>query len=369
MRIECAELSLIGGREENQDRVLLARGDGAVLGVVIDGMGGHADGAKAAELASRILGERFKALPHPVFDPQGFLHLSIGQAHREMVEMGNELSVEVRPRATCVAMLVQDGGVFWGHVGDSRIYLVRDGEIIDRTRDHSHVELLLQEGLITEEEILDHPMRNFVECCLGGDVVLPGMNITSAKRLQPGDTLLACSDGFWSGLTDEQIGSIGQANGKLDEHLRKLGELAVEEFRSVRRQYLCRRLALERLRSPPANKKYKPTKRTNNMTTQRPSRRSGDELRAVQFEPGYTIHAAGSVLAVFGATRVLCTASVRRLGATIPAWPGTGLDYGRIRHVARFHAQPIFAGSGPRQAIRSYPGNPAPDRPFAAGRL
>ena len=232
MQIESAELSLIGGREENQDRVLIAASDDALLGVVIDGMGGHADGAKAAELASRILGDRFEALAHPVFDPQGFLHLAIGEAHRQMVAMGSELSVEKRPRATCVAMLIQDDGVFWGHVGDSRIYLIRHGEIIARTRDHSHVELLLQEGLITEDEIVDHPMRNFVEFCLGGDSSLPGMNITSAKRLQPGDTLLACSDGFWSGLTEAEIGSLGsnqgQAEDKLGDRLRELGEKAVK---------------------------------------------------------------------------------------------------------------------------------------------
>ena len=228
MQIEYAELSLIGGREENQDRVLVEVNDQAALAVVVDGMGGHADGAKAAELATTIFADQFGKRPHPVFDPQGFLHLSIGQAHHQMVALGDGLSVEVRPRATCVMMLVQDGGVFWGHVGDSRIYLIRDQQIHERTRDHSHVELLLQEGLITEEEIADHPMRNFVECCLGGDMILPGMNITSAKKLQPGDTLLACSDGFWSGLSDEEISSLGNAGGQLKEALRALGEHAVK---------------------------------------------------------------------------------------------------------------------------------------------
>ena len=132
------------------------------------------------------------------------------------------------PRATCVACLVQDGGAYWGHVGDSRIYLIRNQQVLERTRDHSHVELLLQEGLITEEEIIDHPMRNFVECCLGGDVTIPGMNITSLKKLQPGDTLLACSDGFWSGLDDEEIARIGNSKGQLSENLRVLGEQAVK---------------------------------------------------------------------------------------------------------------------------------------------
>jgi len=228
LQIETAELSLIGGREENQDRVLVAADGDAALIVVIDGMGGHADGARAAEVACETIGQAFEQMPHPVFDPQGFLHLAIGQAHQDLVMLGSERSVEVRPRATCVTCLVQDGGVYWGHVGDSRIYLIRDGQVLERTRDHSHVELLLQEGLITEEEILDHPMRNFVECCLGGDTMLPGMNITSHKKLLPGDTLLACTDGFWTGLTDEDIASLGEAEAPLEPALERLGKQAVK---------------------------------------------------------------------------------------------------------------------------------------------
>jgi len=228
LQIEYAELSLIGGREENQDRVAVVSDDDATLVVVIDGMGGHADGAKAAEVASQTITESFEKLSHPVFDPQGFLHLTIGQAHQDLVALGSGLSVEVRPRATCVTCLVQDGGAYWGHVGDSRIYLIRNQQILERTRDHSHVELLLQEGLITEAEIIDHPMRNFVECCLGGDITLPGMNITSLKKLLPGDILLACSDGFWSGLDDGEIARIGNSNGKLSDVLRLLGEQAVK---------------------------------------------------------------------------------------------------------------------------------------------
>jgi serine/threonine protein phosphatase PrpC len=227
LQVECAKLSLIGGREENQDRVQVMTGDGATLLIVIDGMGGHSDGARAAEVAQQTISDAFSQKPTPLFDPQGFLHLAIGRAHANLVNLGADLSVETRPRATCVICLVQDGAAYWGHVGDSRIYLLRNEKIIERTRDHSHVELLLQEGLISEDEIMDHPMRNFVECCLGGDVTLPGMTVTNQKRLVPGDLLLACSDGFWSGLGDDEIASLGSRNNKLSDALRDLGETAV----------------------------------------------------------------------------------------------------------------------------------------------
>ena len=88
MQIETADVSLIGHREENQDRVAVAAADHAVLLVVIDGMGGHAEGARAAETALSTLLEAFWQTPHPIFDPLGFLHLSLGRAHEEVVKLG-----------------------------------------------------------------------------------------------------------------------------------------------------------------------------------------------------------------------------------------------------------------------------------------
>jgi serine/threonine protein phosphatase PrpC len=123
---------------------------------------------------------------------------------------------------------VQDAGSFWAHVGDSRVYQIGGGRVRERTRDHSHVELLLREGLIAERELRAHPMRNFVECCLGGDAPLPDMSVTERKRLQPGDVLLACTDGFWSGVEDADIASVtAQGADPLDRMVRSLAERAV----------------------------------------------------------------------------------------------------------------------------------------------
>jgi serine/threonine protein phosphatase PrpC len=227
VRVECAELSLIGDREENQDRVAVAKGAHSALLVAIDGMGGHSDGARAAAVAVETVTEAYKRAPQPVFDPQGFLHLTVGRAHANLVQLGTDLRMDARPRATCALCLVQDGVAYFAHVGDSRIYHLRQRRIHERTRDHSHVELLLQEGLITEEEIPDHPMRNFVECCLGGNFALPGMTVGSARRLAPGDLLLVCTDGFWSGLEDADVASFGAGNEPVDKALRRLAEQAV----------------------------------------------------------------------------------------------------------------------------------------------
>ncbi|MEZ5564121.1 MAG: protein phosphatase 2C domain-containing protein [Gammaproteobacteria bacterium] len=227
MRVEYATLSLIGDREENQDRVGVLHSEHASLLIAIDGMGGHSDGAKAAELATNTVREAFNRESYPIFDPIGFLHLLIGRAHLNLVTLGSRLSMEARPRATCALCLVQDDAAYFAHVGDSRIYHLRGGAVRERTRDHSHVELLLQEGVITEAEVAAHPMRNFVECCLGGDAWLPGMSITRQKRLDAGDVLLVCTDGMWSGLDDKRIGALAANGNPLARGLRNLGEQAV----------------------------------------------------------------------------------------------------------------------------------------------
>lgn len=228
MQVEYAELSLLGGREDNQDRVAIAANEHAALLVVVDGMGGHADGARAAEVTRKTLMEAFSHTPQPLFDPLGFLHLTLGRAHEEVVKLGLKLPLEQRPRATCAVCLVQKGAAWWAHVGDSRVYLLRHGEVAARTRDHSHVEVLFREGLITADQLQTHPMRNFVESCIGGDTVVPDMTVSGRMALQPNDLLLVCTDGLWSGVQDAELASLSNGQGKpLREALVAMSERAI----------------------------------------------------------------------------------------------------------------------------------------------
>jgi len=229
MQIEYAKVSALGDRKDNQDRAAVVVSDDAALMLVFDGMGGHSDGARAAETGLKVVQDLFMAATQPIFDPQGFLYKALARAHDEVVQMGQDVAVDFRPRATCALCLVQEGGAFWAHIGDSRIYQVRDGRVLTRSRDHSHVEVLIQEGAITEEEAQDHPMRNFVECCIGGDAPVPDMSITHRMSLLPGDVLLACSDGLWSGLTDNDMAGIGApGENNLVENLKALSVRALE---------------------------------------------------------------------------------------------------------------------------------------------
>ena len=229
MQIEYTKISVLGDRKDNQDRAAVVATDNAALMLVFDGMGGHSDGARAAETGMQIVMDLFVEATQPIFDPQGFLYMALSRAHDEVVNIGQDVAVDFRPRATCALCLVQEGGSYWAHIGDSRIYQVRGGSVLKRSRDHSHVEVLIQEGAITEEEAKDHPMRNFVECCIGGDAPVPDMSITHQMPLHAGDVLLACSDGLWSGLSDDdmaQIGTPGENN--LVDNLKALSIRALE---------------------------------------------------------------------------------------------------------------------------------------------
>ena len=229
MRIEYAELSLLGDREDNQDRVTVSAAEQAALLVVIDGMGGHSDGRRAADTALKSLLESFRQTSLPMFDPLGFLHMALSRAHDEVAKLGNGQTIDTRPRATTAICLVQEGAAFWAHIGDSRVYHLRHGKIVQRTRDHSHVELLLREGKITEEELPTHPMRNFVECCLGGDPAIPEMTVSGRNTLLPGDVLLLCTDGIWANLRDTDIaGFFREDNQELRAWLEALGRRAVQ---------------------------------------------------------------------------------------------------------------------------------------------
>jgi len=229
MRIEYAKVSALGDRSDNQDRAAIVVAEDAALMLVFDGMGGHSNGALAAETGLNIIQDMFMESTLPMFDPQGFIYTALARAHDEVVKLGADLTTNSRPRATCAICLIQESGSYWGHVGDSRIYQMRDGEVLWRSRDHSHVEVLIQEGAITAEEALDHPMRNFVECCIGGDAAVPDMSITTKRALSPGDVLLACSDGLWSGVSDEELATM--ATRTSDSLAEKLKALSVRALR------------------------------------------------------------------------------------------------------------------------------------------
>jgi serine/threonine protein phosphatase PrpC len=124
------------------------------------------------------------------------------------------------PRTTVVACVVQDGRAYWSHVGDSRLYLLRKGEVLVRTRDHTLVQQMVDEGRLKADDASSHPERNRLLQCLGG-VNTPRILPTAHALLEKDDVLLLCSDGLWGPLSERQIldafaaGTAGEAVARL----------------------------------------------------------------------------------------------------------------------------------------------------------
>lgn len=199
------QASLVGNRRNNQDRCALIESGATLLLVLGDGMGGHPKGEMAAQILVDTCRQQLDHNPGPIADPRGFLVDTLELAHDAIRIYGRRQSPAIDPRTTAVVALIQDGIAHWVHAGDSRLYLFRDGGILTRTQDHSYVERLLQQGIITARQLEHHPQRNYVTRCLGGASAPPPA--TLGKRiLAPGDCLLLCSDGLWGSLDEELMG-------------------------------------------------------------------------------------------------------------------------------------------------------------------
>jgi len=195
----------------------------------MDGMGGHTQGEVAAAVGLETFLKLFADVELPLENPKEFLTESLLTAHEAVIKAGDQMPVDMMPRSTTAICLIQDNHMYWLHVGDSRLYHIRDGSIIKRTRDHTHVETLLSQGVITESQINTHPMRNYVDSCLGGEIDIAKMSESGAMLIEPDDVIMLCSDGVWSAFQDSAIGRfLGESHESLDAQAQSLCELAVQ---------------------------------------------------------------------------------------------------------------------------------------------
>lgn len=224
MKFQMAHDSRLGGRKYNQDRVGHWRTGQSLLMAVADGMGGHSHGEVAAQVTVDLLGRAFQQEARPkLAEPARFLPRLIAASHAAILLEAQKRKMREAPRTVVAACLVQDGYAHWAHTGDCRLYLVRNGRIQARTRDHSVVQQLVDEGRIREEAVTSHPDRNRLLQCLGGTQA-PRVDAAS-ERLAMDDILLLCSDGLWGPLTQRQL-LHSLVNRPLEIALQELVELA-----------------------------------------------------------------------------------------------------------------------------------------------
>jgi len=203
MKFSVFQVSRKGGRQLNEDRMgySYTRSSGILL--LADGMGGHPEGEVAAQLTLQAMSAQYQKEANPeIADVTAFLTSAVMGAHRQIIKYAIEKGMLDTPRTTVVAAVVQDGTATWVHCGDSRLYLVRNGKLVTRTRDHSYMEQ--PPAGQTAARAAERINRNILFTCLGSPTK-PVFEITGPIALQQGDKILLCSDGLWDSLPDDDI--------------------------------------------------------------------------------------------------------------------------------------------------------------------
>jgi protein phosphatase len=239
MPVESRSVSDVGlKRPINEDS--FCSNDDEGLYVVADGMGGHAHGEVASRIAVETIEEFIKLtsgdqdITWPYGIDEGLtlnanrLKTSIRFANQKLLEHTQQESDCEGMATTVVAVLVEDGVADIAHVGDSRVYLVRNSEIECLTSDHSWVNEQVMSGVIDSDQARTHPLRNVVTRALGGK---PDLEVdVQTIELEPDDRILLCSDGLTTMLDDEQIlgivldGGVDQADRLVEAANRNGGE-------------------------------------------------------------------------------------------------------------------------------------------------
>ena len=208
--------------EPEDDQQFLRKGR---LAVVADGMGGYEGGQEASRLAVETLVAVYRDFGGD--DPQAALVEALQAAH-EQIRQYSFAHPELRGMGTtCTAAAIVQDALYYVHVGDTRLYLIRDSQITRVTRDHSYVGRLVESGMISAEEAENHPQRNILTAALGTNPDLIMDSPGRPESLRPEDVLLICSDGLWGQVRDPEILDAVE-NKSAEQAGRKLIELARE---------------------------------------------------------------------------------------------------------------------------------------------
>lgn len=186
--------------EPEDDRLFLRKGR---LAVVADGMGGYEGGQEASRLAVDTLVAVYRDFGGD--DPQAALVEALQTAHEQIRNYSNDHPELRGMGTTCTAAAIVQDSLYYVHVGDTRLYLIRDGQITKVTRDHSYVGRLVESGLISPEEAEKHPQRNILTAALGTNPELVIDSPSQPEPLRHEDVLLICTDGLWGQVRDPEI--------------------------------------------------------------------------------------------------------------------------------------------------------------------
>lgn len=204
-KIEIGNLSDVGKkRTANEDYFGSYQGLFGNLIIVCDGMGGNKGGAFASRLAVNTIKEQFEKISDKAFNPKDILQTALVQADLDMKQKSAENEELKEMGSTAVVLLIKEGEAFTAHIGDSRIYMIRNKAIHQITKDHSLVQQMVDGGIITPEKAKEHPNKNVIVRSLGADgSSVP--EIAEPFQIFKNDYFLLCSDGLTAYLSDEEL--------------------------------------------------------------------------------------------------------------------------------------------------------------------
>jgi len=210
----------IGGRSEQQDRLaVLHSADGCShLLILADGMGGHRDGAIAAQAVVDTARKRFPR--GDIDDPRSFLESLCAETHLAIRAL--EPGPGNAPGSTCALLYLRNAEAYWVHVGDSRLYHLRKGELLYRTKDHSKAQLLLERKAGPEPGAAEGASHQLYMCLGGSNELAPDFN---ASEVRPDDLFMLCSDGFWGHVEPLEVAQRIEGIALRNEQARALVEL------------------------------------------------------------------------------------------------------------------------------------------------
>ncbi|MCW2310682.1 PP2C family protein-serine/threonine phosphatase [Rhodoferax antarcticus] len=203
MKFSVFQVSRKGARDKNEDRMGYCYTSGSAMFMLADGMGGHPEGEVAAQLAIQTMAALFQKEAKPeLANVAGFLNNAVRSAHRQILRYAIDRGMLDAPRTTVVLAVIQNGAMSWTHCGDSRLYLIRQAELLMRSRDHSLLEQdLLKPSALRSDNVRN---RNVLFTCLGSPT-RPVYDLVGPVNLQQGDRVMLCSDGLWSALSEQDI--------------------------------------------------------------------------------------------------------------------------------------------------------------------
>jgi len=205
MKFHFAQANRLGNRNTNQDRFEIIESDGSALMVLADGMGGRPYGEFAAQLVIDVARHLYRETGGFIEDENSFFDSIIYHANQAIIELAEQENMASTPGTTVVLALLQDDHINWAHVGDSRLYLLRDGKLFERTKDHSQVEDLYRHGMISRQQLKNHPDLNQITRCVGCQDEAPEVEHSETIKVLPNDIILLCSDGLWGTFSDDEI--------------------------------------------------------------------------------------------------------------------------------------------------------------------